>query len=165
MERKAAPARRTSSAPAGRNGAERPLPKASAASASARIGRTWLRRKTMATAVRRIEARIIKTRSWCGFETESRSRGMVASRTPARVCIRMTAPCESERSIARGGGIEARKVSATLAPVRSKTSRVTPGSTVAPGSKPSPSSSGRASWATRAAASTGSLAVSISSTA
>jgi hypothetical protein len=44
---KAKPARRTSSAPRGRKlgGIGRPLPKLSAASASCRIGRIWLRRK------------------------------------------------------------------------------------------------------------------------
>ena len=101
IDRKAAPARRTSSAPAGRKGSERPLPKASAASASARIGRTWLRRKTTATAVSRIAARIISTRSWCGFETDSRSRGTVASSTPSR-------GLDAEHRAVRVGEVDAR---------------------------------------------------------
>ena len=60
---KACAARRTSSAPRGRKlGTSRPLPKLSAASASRRIGRIWLRRNRIATISSTVEVPTIQSR-------------------------------------------------------------------------------------------------------
>jgi hypothetical protein len=66
---KAAAARCTSRAPRGRKfGTSRPLPKLSAASASRRIGRIWLRRKAIATVSSTTEVPTIHNRKICEFE-------------------------------------------------------------------------------------------------
>ena len=66
---KACAARLTSRAPRGRKfGASRPLPKASAASASLRIGLIWLRKKMMATNSRTAEVPTIHNRKISEFE-------------------------------------------------------------------------------------------------
>ena len=66
---KACAARRTSRAPRGRkSGTSRPLPKLSAASASRRIGRIWLRRNRTATVSSTSEVPTIQTRKMCELD-------------------------------------------------------------------------------------------------
>ena len=97
------------------------MPKASAASASARIGRTWLRRKITAIAASTIEVKTISTSSWCGFETDSRSRGTVASSTPCPVPMATWALRGSvATSRAIGRSISSASVAAIVAAVKSK---------------------------------------------
>ena len=68
ISRKAWPAWRTSRAPRGRNSISRPLPKLSAASASRRIGRIWLRRNRIAMPSSTSDEPPIQTRKMCEFE-------------------------------------------------------------------------------------------------
>ena len=71
-------------------------------------------------------ARIISTRSWWGFDTESRSRGTAAEQAePLLVGMAMAADRELVRSMPIGLWICCRKVSATLAPVKSNSPRRT----------------------------------------
>ena len=108
----------------------------------------------------------ISTSSWCGFETDSRSRGTVASSTPCSVPMATWALRGSvATSRVIGRPISWASVAATAAAVKSKGARVTPGATRPSGRKPTRSASGRAVALTRAAAASGVPAASASATA
>ncbi len=91
MAMKAWAAWRTSRAPWGLNwGTSPPRPKASAASASRSMARTWLRMKRMEIPVRSTVATVIHRMKMWLLVAMARSRGAMMRSTPSFTWIRMS---------------------------------------------------------------------------